>query len=225
MLLVLPKLLDAKALKTVDTVLSKAVFAAGALSAGETAKKVKNNLQLDPEKTKNADKLEHIVLEALRKNTAFQTAAIPKLIRTPMYSKYTEGMGYGVHVDNPVMGGGGVRMRTDLSMTLFLSEPGSYQGGELVIRTENGEARVKLPKGDAVIYSTGALHAVNTVSKGQRLAAVTWIQSIIADPYRRQIAAELDAICQSLTRKMPGSEELHMLTRNYGNLVRLWGEV
>ncbi len=224
MFLVIPKLLAADALKTVDAVLSKATFVDGGVSAGEGAKQVKKNLQLDPAKTKGAGKLDKLVLQALQKNIPFQSAAIPKLIRPPIYSKYTEGMSYGVHVDNPFMGGE-VLMRTDLSMTLFLSEPDTYQGGELVIRTETGEARVKLPKGDAIVYSTGALHGVNTVSKGARLAAVTWVQSIIADPYRRQIIGEMDVVCQSLAQKIPGSEELHILRRTYGNLVRLWGEV
>lgn len=224
MFLVIPKLLNADALKIVDDVLAQATFVDGSVSAGEGAMQVKKNLQLDREKTKAATKLDELILQALQKSIPFQSAAIPKLIRQPIYSKYTEGMSYGTHVDNPFMGGNAL-MRTDLSMTLFLSEPDSYQGGELVIRTETGEARVKLPKGDAIIYSTGALHGVNTVTHGARLAAVTWVQSIIADPYRRQIVSELDVVCQSLTQKIPASEELHMLRRTYGNLVRLWGEV
>jgi len=224
MFLVLPKLLSADALKTADAVLSKATYVDGSATAGAGAAQIKNNLQLDRTKNKDATKLDELILHALQKNIPFQSAAIPKRVRQPIYSKYTEGMSYGTHVDNPFMGGQSL-MRTDLSMTLFLSEPDTYQGGELMIRTETGEARIKLPKGDAIVYSTGALHGVNTVTAGTRLAAVTWVQSIIADPYRRQMVGELDVVCQSLGQKLPGSEELHILRRTYGNLVRLWGEV
>jgi len=224
MLLVLPELLDAKALKTVDGILSKSTFVEGETTAGEEAKLVKRNLQLDRDRPNKVEKIDEMISSALWANPAFRTAVIPLRIKTPMYAKYTEGMNYGVHSDNPIMGGPEV-MRSDLSVTLFLAEPDTYEGGELTVRTDNGEARIKLPKGDAVVYPTGALHAVQPVTKGERVVAVTWIQSVIADPHRRKIAGEIDLICQSLSKKLPQSDELNLLTAAYGNLVRLWGKV
>lgn len=225
MFLILPKLLDEESLSAVDAILETAEYTDGAATAGAVAKKTKDNLQLDREKTPDAAKLDEIILGALWKNASFRAAAIPRKILPTYVSKYTEGMSYGVHVDNPVIVSGETAVRTDISMTLFLSDPESYEGGELSVKSDTGETRIKLPKGDGVIYPTGELHAVRPVTAGERICAVTWIQSMVADPTRRRIAYELDLVCQSIAQKMPDSEEHRVLGRTYGNLLRLWGEV
>lgn len=225
MLLPLTKLLDEKALETIDEVLADAPFQDGAKTAGAVAAPLKNNLQLDRANTKDIAKLDAIIMEALSSNSTFRAGTIPKRILPPYFSKYTEGMSYGSHVDNPVIADGTTTLRTDLSMTLFLSDPDSYEGGELMVKTDTGDTRIKLPRGDAIIYPTGAYHAVNTVTKGVRVAAVTWIESMIADPYQRKLVYELDLVNQSIRTKMPDSEEARMLHKIYGNLFRLWGNL
>lgn len=224
MVLVLPKLLDAAALSKIDALLVDAVYENGKESAGPIASKVKNNLQLDRSKSEGVSQVDQIILNGLWQNNVFRTMAIPRKIKPPHYVKYSEGMSYGTHVDNPVMGGE-MTLRTDLSLTVFLNDPADYDGGELLVRSDTGNTSIKLPKGDAVVYSTSAPHSVNEVSRGERRVAITWIQSIIADPHKRRIAGELDLACQSLAHKLPGSEELLMLTRTHGDLFRLWGEV
>ena len=135
-------------------------------------------------------------------------------------------MAYGAHVDNPMMAAetGGPALRTDVSVTVFLNAPEDYDGGELQIKGDRGDAKIKLPAGDAVVYPTGAIHQVLPVTKGERRVAVSWMQSMIADPTRRRIVYELDLVCQSLHAKMPNSDEHRALMRNYGNLLRLWAE-
>jgi len=225
MFLILPKLLDDEAIAAVDAILETAEYKDGAATAGQVAKKAKDNLQLDRDGTPDAAKLDEIILGAMWSNASFRAAAIPRKIMPPYVSKYTEGMSYGVHVDNPVIVAGDTAVRTDISMTLFLSDPEGYEGGELTVKSDAGETHVKLPKGDGVIYPTGELHAVRPVTSGERICAVTWVQSMVADPTRRRIAYELDLVCQSIARKMPDSEEHRVLGRTYGNLLRLWGEV
>jgi len=225
MLLPLTRLLDEEALKTIDEALADAPFEEGAKTAGATAAPLKNNLQLDRASTKDIAKLDAIVMGALSNNATFRAATIPRRILPPYFSKYTEGMSYGSHVDNPIIADGTSTVRTDLSMTLFLSDPDTYEGGELMVKTDTGDTRIKLPRGDAIIYPTGAYHAVNTVTKGVRLAAVTWIESMIADPCQRRVIYELDLVNQSIRAKMPESEESRVLQKIYGNLFRLWGNV
>ncbi len=224
MVLVLPKLLDAAALSEIESLLADGVYESGQGSAGKTAAQVKNNRQLDRAKTPRVAEADQIILNGLWQNNIFRTMVIPRKIKPPYYVKYNEGMGYGTHVDNPIMGGD-MALRTDLSLTVFLSDPADYGGGELLVRTDTGNASIKLPKGDAVVYSTTALHSVNEVTRGERFVAISWVQSVIADPHKRRIAGEMDLACQSLMKKMPDSEELLMLMRTHGDLYRLWGEV
>ena len=225
MLLPLPGLIDEKELESIDRILADAPFVEGAVTAGPAAASVKNNLQLDRKQTRDIAKLDAIIMDALSNNATFRAGAIPRRILPPYFSKYSEGMSYGSHVDNPIISDGTTTVRTDLSITVFLSDPDSYDGGELMIKTETGDTRVKLPRGDAIIYPTGAYHAVNTVTRGVRLAAVTWIESMIADPYQRRMIYELDIVNQSIRQKLPDSEEARVLHKIFGNLFRLWGSV
>lgn len=224
MLITLPKFLAPEQLSKIDELMAGAPYVDGAATAGGTASRVKNNEQIDRPNAPTITQLDEIVVSALRASPTVRSAGLPLKIRAPLYNRYGVGMEYGPHVDNPVMMDE-TPIRTDISVTIFLSDVDTYDGGELVIGTTAGDAKVKLPKGDAVIYSTDALHKVEKITRGERLAAVTWIQSIVADPFRRQMLYELDIACQLVTKNSPESQEQRILHKTYGNLLRLWGEV
>lgn len=219
----IPKLLSETQVKAVNKMMDAAEFVDGKTTGGIAVQAIKNNLQLDRDASDGSANLDAVVLRALWNNPTLRSAVIPTQILAPYYVKYETGMEYGAHVDNPVMGRN-PSVRTDVSLTLFLNGAKDYDGGELVVKSEVGDASFKLPAGDAIIYPTGALHAVKKVTRGERRVAVTWMQSMIADPYRRQMVYELDMVCQSLFRKMPDTEEQRVLLRTYGNLLRLWGQ-
>jgi PKHD-type hydroxylase len=226
MIVRVPGLLNAEQLAAIDAMMAKATYVDGRLTGGAAIKDVKNNLQVDREASGGIKEADAMVLGALGTNPVVRGAVLPKRVLPPYYTKYIEGMAYGAHVDNPLMatGAGVAALRTDVSITVFLDPPDSYDGGELQIKGDIGDATVKLPAGDAIVYPTGAIHQVLPVSRGERRAVITWMQSMIADPTRRRIVYELDLVCQSLLRKMPNSDEHRALIRNYGNLVRLWSE-
>jgi PKHD-type hydroxylase len=146
---------------------------------------------------------------------------VPKLIRPPILSRYRPGMAYGTHIDNPVMRKP-VPMRLDLSITVFLSEPDSYRGGELCVETPYGEKRIKLPAGDAVLYPTTMLHRVEEIASGERLAAVTWIQSMVQDQAKRTMLYELAVVVQWIHQGAPQSPNYHRLNNLRANLTRMW---
>lgn len=218
------KLFNDDQLNAIDAAMEAATFVDGRTTGGPAVQDVKNNLQLDRDSSEDMSDVDNAVLQAMWNNTTIRGAVLPKRIMAPYYTKYTEGMKYGAHVDNPIMGAN-PPIRTDVSITVFLSEPDSYEGGELVIKSDIGDAALKLPRGDAIVYPTGAIHAVNEIKSGERRAVITWMQSMIADPYRRRMVYELDMVCQSLFQKMPNTEEHRILMRTYGNLLRLWGEL
>jgi len=217
-------LLDEDQVNTVRALMDKATFADGRSTGGPAIQDAKNNLQLDRDASDGVEAVDEMVLKVLWGNQTVRGAVLPKRIMSPHYSKYTKGMAYGAHVDNPIMGAN-PPIRTDVSITIFLDDPDSYDGGELVIKSDIGDAAVKLPPGDAIVYPTGAIHAVKEVTRGERRAVVSWMQSMVADPYRRRIVYEMDMVCQSLLVKMPNTEEHRILMRTYGNLLRLWGEL
>ena len=157
------------------------------------------------------------------RNAEFSSFALPRRILPPRLARYDAGMGYGSHIDQAFMGQG-EPMRSDLSMTLFLSDPGSYEGGELVVETPIGEQEVKLPVGDAVVYSTTVHHRVATVGRGTRLVAVTWMQSFVPDPAKRQILHDLRTAKERVRAASPGSEEAELLIRSHANLMRMWSD-
>ena len=161
------------------------------------------------------------MLAALDRNETFRTAAVPKHIRPPILSRYRPGMSYGLHIDNPVMRRP-VPMRLDLSITIFLSDATSYQGGELVIETPYGDKRIKLPPGDAILYPTTMLHRVEEVATGERLAAVTWIQSMVQDQAKRSILYDLAVVVHWMQTAAPQSPQYHRLNNTRANLVRMW---
>lgn len=189
----------------------------GAETAGSYAKQVKNNWQLDQGQPAFAD-LAEIVITALQDNPLFRAAAIPLQIHSLLFSRCGIGEGYGRHVDNPFMPGG----RTDLSFTLFLSDPDSYAGGALTLELPQGELAVRLPAGSAIVYPSGYLHRVQPVTAGFRYVAVGWVQSAVRSAQRRELLFELETACKALAASHGRSDPLDLLYRCHTNLLRMW---
>ena len=200
----------------------------GRSTAGAQSAMVKRNEQLPPD-SEVARKLGHRIISAMTANPRFLAAAIPQHIFPPLFNRYAADSGhhFGIHVDNAVRGDKltGLRIRTDLSVTLFLSEPEEYDGGELVIEDLYGSHEVKLPAGDLVLYPASSLHMVTPVTRGVRIASFFWLQSMIRDPLARSMIFDLDTTIQDLSRRM-GRDDLEMvrLTGLYHNLIRYWAE-
>lgn len=221
MLMVLQGLLAPADVAALRSIAAEGEFVDGRVSSpGLAAAGVKRNEQLALQSDRQGQ-VEEVVLAALDRNETFRTAAVPKLIRPPILSRYRPGMSYGLHIDNPVMRRP-VPMRLDLSITIFLSDATSYQGGELVVETLYGDKRIKLPPGDAILYPTTMLHRVEEVVTGERLAAVTWIQSMVQDQAKRSILYELAVAIHWMQSTAPQSPQFHRLNNTRANLVRMW---
>jgi PKHD-type hydroxylase len=204
--------------------LDKATWEDGRHSAGYLSARVKDNAQL-PDTSPVTRRLGGLVLDALDRNLQFRSAALPLKIVPPLFNRYRGGQAYGGHIDGALRNISGTRFaaRTDLSATLFLSEPQEYDGGELVIGDSLGERRIKLPAGDLVLYPANTVHHVTPVTRGTRLASFFWIQSAVRDNERRALLYDLDGIVQEL-----GATEAHgqsvRLAGIYHNLVRFWAD-
>lgn len=199
----------------------------GRQTAGGTAAQIKANLQLD-DRSETAQTLSHTIVDVLSAHPQFISAALPHKIFPPKFNCYQQGGHYGVHVDNAVMQlpGGYERLRTDLSATLFLSNPDEYDGGELTIETDYGAQTIKLPAGDMIIYPSTSLHQVTEVSQGTRFSAFFWIQSMVRDAQQRAILYDLDQSIQTLTAQQAGPHsEVSRLSAVYHNLIRQWTEL
>ena len=221
MLIIIDNLLDASDLATLRSWLSEASFEDGRATAGGAARLVKNNNQVNDEDPK-LDEMARLIEKRLWRDGLFMAAAQPKEILEPLFSRYTPGMGYGTHMDNALM----QDVRVDMSITVFLSEPSDYDGGELVIDFPTGERTIKLAAGSAVLYPTSALHRVAEVTRGTRLAAVTWIRSLVRDAAKREMLLDLKQARQALSeRKQPDLQvAIDLVSKTYTNLLRHWME-
>lgn len=219
----LPSLLRAEEIATLTTLLSKADFVDGRVTASLAAKEVKNNLQVDAGNTEIMGQVQAILSNALASSPLFQAASLPQRVYPFMVSKYGVGKYYGWHVDNPIMGD--PQMRTDLAMTIFLSDPSTYTGGELVLQTGGGVINFKPAMGDAVLYPCQYLHCVSEVTSGERLAAVTWVQSKVKSPEQRQLLFNLNQVHAMLHHRDMHSPETNLLLQSYSNLVRMWADL
>ncbi len=222
MLLCIPQLLDPKEVRQLQDLAVQGRFADGRATAGDRVGDVKHNEQLEPTK-EQAAQLSAILSRAVQHSETFRFFAYPRRMTAPRISRYVPGMEYGSHLDNPIM----VRpnenpLRTDLSMTLFLSDPESYQGGELSLETPFGPQNLKLPAGDAVVYSTTLRHRVVQVTEGARLAVVGWIESMVSDERKRQILFDLWRVRQTL-EETPDQAMTHLET-SFVNLSKMWSE-
>jgi PKHD-type hydroxylase len=213
----LDKVLDAQALGVLNEYLASAPWDDGRRTAGWQARSVKNNEQVHPEAAE-LPMMRGLVVDALMEHAVFEMAARPKTVVPPRFSRYVEGMAYGNHVDSPMIHG----LRTDMSVSVFLSDPDSYEGGELIIETSNGTEAIKLPAGDAVLYPASAVHRVDPVRAGTRLVAVTWVRSYVRDSAARDILLDLDVARRSLFKRHGPSPEADLLSKSLANLLRRW---
>ena len=226
MLIAIPDILDAATLAHVRGLIDSADWVDGNVTSGHQSTLAKNNLQL-PEDAPRAKQAGEIILNALGKNPLFIAAALPLKIFPPLFNSYAGGQAFGVHVDNAVriQAGTGFRVRSDLSMTVFLEPPEAYDGGELTVETQFGVQQVKLPAGHAVLYPSSSLHRVEPVTRGRRVASFFWLQSMIREDGERQILFDLDSSIQQLAAALGHSHaEVIRLTGVYHNLLRRWAD-
>ncbi len=228
MLLQIPQVLSSDQLVFFRARLAMAPWADGRITAGHQSGKAKDNEQL-PENDPVAIELGALVREALKKNDNYFSAALPRVVFPPLFNRYRGGQAFGFHVDNAIRydrtGQLVQPVRTDLSATLFLSDPESYDGGELVIEDTYGAHQVKLAAGDMILYPGTSLHRVVPVTRGERLASFFWIQSLVRDDGDRRLLFELDVSIRRLTQTTPDHPALVQLTGVYHNLLRRWAEV
>ena len=198
----------------------------GKNSAGAQAKNIKNNLQIDTN-SELYQQLSQFILQQIKNSLLIQSFALPKETLPPLFNCYQDSGHYGNHVDSAVhfFKEKNISVRTDVSMTLFLSEPDEYEGGELVIEDTYGEHVVKLDAGDAIVYPATSLHRVEAVTRGARIAACTWIQSMVKDDWQRSMLFNLDLTIMKLREKLGDNEELVHLTSHYHNLLRQWANL
>ena len=223
MLIEIKGVLDPHQLEAATALIRAGRFADGADSAGMAAQRVKHNEELALDAARMSE-LNNLVMGNLVQHPVYRSAAMSLKVAAPYYAHYTPGMSYGEHVDDPVMGQGEL-YRSDLSVTVFLSDPGDYDGGELLIQTAFGEQRVKLAAGDAVLYPSSSVHRVAEVTRGERLVAVSWIQSLVRDPDKRALLHELNQAREALLREQPDAAETRQVNHSYINLVRMWSEI
>jgi PKHD-type hydroxylase len=224
MILCIADVLTAQDLDTINSVLHTAKFVDGKTTAGWHARLVKHNTQLQDDGSAGVQHLQTLLSQALQRNSLFQMAVLPKTIRPALFSRYEKGMSYGSHVDNAVMGQSEL-MRSDVSLTLFLSQPETYDGGELVIESSQGEQGYKLPAGSMIVYPSTTLHRVEPVTAGRRMAAVTWVQSLVRDSAQREILFDLDTARQILFQKSAKTSEFDLISKSYANLLRQWASL
>ena len=226
MMLHVPQVLTPEQVRHIRHVLDATDWVDGRQTVGDQGALVKRNRQL-PEHSPVGVQLGEIILAALKKNPLFFSAALPHRYMPPLFNCYEGGEHYGLHVDGSIRGvpGSNHSLRTDVSCTLFLTEPEDYEGGELVAVDTYGTHEVKLPAGDLVLYPSTSLHRVEPVTRGARICSFFWVQSMIREAWKRTMLFELDQNIQKLRARSGDSEEAVAFTGHYHNLVRLWAEV
>ncbi len=226
MLLHVPHVLTPEQVREMRAALDAADWVDGRATVGDQGAKVKQNRQL-PAMSPTGVALGQAIRGALAKNPLFFAAALPLRFVPPLFNRYEGGEKYGLHIDGSVRSVPGTdqQVRTDLSCTLFLCDPDSYEGGELEVVDTYGTHEVKLPAGDLILYPSSSLHRVNPVRSGARVCSFFWVQSLVRDDQRRSMLFELDQTVQKLRAKLGDVEETIALTGHYHNLLRAWAEV
>ncbi|MEM6159320.1 Fe2+-dependent dioxygenase [Erwinia sp. P6884] len=219
MLVMISDLLNSDEVSLLCEKMGHVSYVDGRVTAGREARPVKRNKQVDRTDPQLAD-MQKLITDRLMGNDLFRMATRPKIVLPPMFSRYEKGMEYGNHVDNSIMRG----VRTDVSVTIFLSDPDQYEGGQLVIDSPAGEHEVKLPAGSAVTYPTTSLHRVAPVVSGERLAAVTWIRSFVRNAADRETLFDLDTARHRLFKMLGKTPEMDLLAKTQSNLLRRWVE-
>ena len=226
MMIAIPDLLDAAAVARVRAIIDAAEWVDGNVTSGHQSALAKRNEQL-PEASAAAREAGGIVLAALGQSPLFFAAALPLKVFPPLFNRYGEGQTFGTHVDNAIriQRGSEFRIRSDLSITVFLEAPEAYDGGELVVEDHYGVQRIKLPAGHAVVYPSSSLHHVTPVTRGTRVASFFWLQSMVRDDGDRRILFDLDQSVQRLTGELGGEDRSVIeLTGVYHNLLRKWAD-
>ncbi len=227
MLLHIPEVFTKDEVATLRQRLDAGPWADGNATSGHQSATAKRNLQL-PEACAQAVEIGAIVEQALMANPMFVSAALPHTVYPPLFNRYEGGQAFGNHIDNAIrqQRGGGIRIRSDLSATLFLSDPADYDGGELVMEDTYGSQSVKLPAGDLVLYPSKSLHRVTPVTRGARVSSFFWLQSLVRDDAARETLFQLDVATQRVNLdKGPTDQAVIELTGIYHNLLRRWAEV
>ena len=226
MLVQIPDVLSREQVSGARATLDSAEWVDGRVTAGHQSARTKRNLQL-PEDHPASRQLGDTILRALQANPLFITAALPLRVFPPLFNRYEGGGSFGSHVDNAIrqVPNAPLRIRTDLSATLFLSDPQEYDGGELLVEDVYGVHSVKLPAGHMVLYPSSSLHNVQPVTRGARIASFFWIQSMVRDDGQRTLLFDLDNAIQQLSRDVPEHRATVQLTSVYHNLLRRWAEM
>jgi PKHD-type hydroxylase len=226
MLLQIPGVLSVEQVAHARRLLDAADWVDGRVTAGRQAAEVKDNLQL-PEDHPVTRELGDVILGALQNSPLFASAALPLRVFPPLFNLYRGGHSFGNHVDNAIrqISGTPLRIRTDLSATLFLAEPHEYDGGELIVEDTYGAHAVKLPAGHLVLYPSSSLHRVQPVTRGARVASFFWVQSLVRDDAARTVLFDLDTAIQGLAADVPSHQSVVQLTAVYHNLVRRWADL
>ncbi|MFT3799599.1 MAG: Fe2+-dependent dioxygenase [Burkholderiaceae bacterium] len=225
MLIRVPALLSADEVRQCRKALSEAAWQDGRATAGSLAVHVKANQQL-PLDSPVARAIGDLILDRLGRNPLFMSAALPLKVLPPRFNRYEGGGTYGNHVDNAfvTIPGTAIKVRSDVSTTVFLSDPDAYDGGELVVEDTFGQQAVKLPAGDAILYPGTSLHRVEPVTRGTRYASFFWTHSLVASDEQRRLLFDLDQQIQQLTVRHPGDPSLSALSGTYHNLLRMWSQ-
>ena len=225
MLVQVPKVLTDAQVVRCHELMERAKWVDGRITAWYQSAKAKHNLQI-AEGTPEAREMGDMILAALERNPLFISAALPMRVFPPLFNRYEGGMTFGAHVDNAIrqVPGTAHRIRTDLSVTLFLSAPESYDGGELLVEDTYGAHAAKLPAGDLILYPATSLHRVNPVTRGVRLASFFWIQSRVRDDGHRTVLFDLDMAINRVNEAVPGHASVVALTSVYHNLLRGWAD-
>jgi PKHD-type hydroxylase len=225
MLLEIPDVLTPEQVAQVRGRLGAAPWVDGNATSGHQSAKAKYNEQVDEDSALSKE-LGQVVLEALARSPLFFSAALPKQVFPPLFNRYREGMTFGSHVDGAIRTHAATRtrIRTDLSATLFLSDPADYDGGELLVEDTYGVKRAKLPAGSMILYPATSLHRVEPITRGVRIASFFWIHSMVRGDAERTLLFDLDMSIIRLTRDHPGDPALIGLTGVYHNLLRMWAE-
>lgn len=226
MLLQIPDVLTAEQVASCRELLESADWIDGRVTAGHQSARAKDNLQI-PEDHEHALALRNTIIGALESNSLFMAAALPLKVFPPLFNRYQDGQSFGNHVDNAIRQVSGTphRVRTDLSATLFFSNPDEYEGGELVVEDTYGVHSVKLPAGQLILYPASSVHHVRPVTRGVRLASFFWIQSMVRDDGERTLLFDLDVAIQRLAGDVPDHTSVVELTSLYHNLLRRWADV
>lgn len=225
MLLHIPQVFTKAQVQELRSVLDAGAWVDGAASAGPLAAEAKQNLQFSTDSPQYAA-LSQAIVTALERQPLFVSAALPQHILPPMFNRYGAGNTYGNHVDNAIQMDrrSAMRLRTDVSVTVFLSEPEDYEGGELVVDDTYGSHEVKLPAGDAIVYPSSSLHRVEPVTAGERVASFLWVQSLVRDAWQRSMLFNLDMTLLKLRGQIGNTDEIVALTGHYHNLIRQWAD-